>query len=254
VAVIDPPAFSIVIPMFNERAGATRCVERISLALEGLGGDSYFVVVDDGSTDGTGMLIDEMSLVIPLLRVVHHENNQGYGAALRTGARIASQLGAEWALFMDSDLTNPPEDIAKFLEQMTSDVDYVKASRYIERGHVIGVPLWRRAVSLFANVIARHAFNLPLTDLTNGFRAMRLETFLELPLQENGFPIILEEAYWASRKKLRCAEIATTLTNRGRDMRGSSFIYSPRMFYLYGRYLGKAVVYRVWSVLAQILG
>jgi dolichol-phosphate mannosyltransferase len=248
------PANAVVIPMYNEVAGARRCVETVLPELHKLGQDWFLIVVDDGSNDGTALLLDELRTANEGLRVVHQSVNRGYGAALRTGASLAAQLGAEWALFMDSDLTNPPGDISRFARAMTSSVDYVKASRYMVGGATNGVPFKRWLISRTGNLVAGRLMGLPLSDITNGFRAIRSRIFVDMPLKEQRFALIAEEAYWAARWRLRCAEIPTILANRDLALRGTSFRYSPKTFYAYGRFPLMAAAERgrrQWQVLTK---
>lgn len=235
------PRFSVVVPMFNESAGVERCLRAITTALAAFGGQWPLVVVDDGSADDTPELLDDLSRRIAGIRVVHHERNRGYGAALRSGALEAHESGAEWVLFMDSDLTNPPGHIGRFVSAASDEVDYVKASRYIAGGEVRGVPLRRRIISRAGNLAAARCFGLPLTDVTNGFRAIRVAAFVRMPLREVGFPIIAEEAYWAAKMGLRCREVPTTLGDRDVSLRRSSFSYRPRVLYAYARYPALAI-------------
>jgi glycosyltransferase involved in cell wall biosynthesis len=230
------PPLAVVIPMFNEEQGAQTCVEAVTEVLESGPGDARLIAVDDGSSDATPGLLDELAAAHPLLSVVHHETNKGYGAALRTGAETARSQGRPWVLFMDSDLTNPAADVLRFWPLMTDDVDLIKGSRYVAGGSQEAVPLRRRAVSVAGNTFARLASGLPVRDLTNGFRAIRAEAFLRMPLEERGFALILEEVYWASRMSLRCAELPTTLGTRAGDLRPSSFAYTPATLWAYGRY------------------
>jgi glycosyltransferase involved in cell wall biosynthesis len=197
---------------------------------------SHLVVVDDGSSDDTAGILDRFGAEVEGIHVVHHRGNQGYGAALHTGASKARDLGSEWVLFMDSDLTNPPGDIVRFKALLDGPVDYVKASRYVPTGGAVGVPWRRRAVSIVGNRVASVLSGVPVRDLTNGFRAIRTSAFLDMPLQERGFPIIMEELYWATRMGLRFAEVPTVLTNRAGDQRASSFGYRPAVLAAYMRY------------------
>jgi dolichol-phosphate mannosyltransferase len=227
-------ALAVVVPMLNERPGAERCIDRITEELMRIEVDGALVVVDDGSTDGTGPLLDRLAEARPGLRVVHHEHNRGYGTALRTGVAEAAHAGTEWVLFMDCDLTNPPEDIARFVAAMNPRVDYVKGSRYTRGGGMRGVPFKRRAISRVGNAFACRLFALPLSDVTNGFRAIRAASFLKMPLREDGFQMIMEETYWVRALGLRCAEIPTILTSR--ELGRSSFHYRLGVFYRYARY------------------
>lgn len=238
------PRLAVVIPMYNEQDGAAACVREVSSVLSTAPGDGQLIVVNDGSADQTRPVLVDLLAQHSCLSVAHHEQNSGYGAALRTGAELAAEQRRPWVLFMDSDLTNPPSDILRFWPLLTEQVDLVKASRYASGGSQHAVPLRRRAVSVAGNTFARLASGLPLTDLTNGFRAVRTETFLRMPLTERGFAVILEEVYWASRLNLRCAELPTTLGTRDARLRPSSFAYTPKVLWAYGRYPLRLVGHR----------
>jgi glycosyltransferase involved in cell wall biosynthesis len=229
------PALTVVVPVFNEGPGVVPCLHAVAVALRDLPPPSYLVVVDDGSSDDTPGIVDEFGDG-QSIHVVHHHENRGYGAALRTGAEKARDLGSDWVLFMDSDLTNPPADIARFRALLDGTVDYVKGSRYLPPGRVVGVPWRRRIVSVVANRVAAALSGARISDLTNGFRAIRTDAFLDMPLGERGFPIIMEELYWARRTGLRIAELPTVLTNRAGDQRASSFSYRPAVLCAYARY------------------
>ena len=236
-------ALAVVVPMFNERAGAKKCVEQITNALWSAVPDGVLIVVDDGSSDGTGPLLDDLcSQYGARLKIVHHGQNLGYGAALRTGARSAAEAGACWALFMDSDLTNPPSDIGRFAELAKGPVDYIKASRYAAGGAVVGVPFKRRVISRTGNWFAHLVIGLPLSDLTNGFRAVKVEPLLRMPLRERGFPVIMEELYWVKAFRLNVTELSTILSVRDGALRSSSFRYQPRVVWSYARYPLKSFI------------
>jgi dolichol-phosphate mannosyltransferase len=227
---------AVVVPMHNEEAAAERCVTEIGAVIAELNGDAVLVVVDDGSTDATAEILDRCRSIVPDLHVVVQERNGGYGAALRAGAAHAGSIGADWVVFMDSDLTNPPGQIRDFVDAIADDVDLIKASRYSPGGAVIGVPVGRRVVSRAGNVVARLLLGGPHRDPTNGFRAFRTNTYLELPLTEPGFSVIVEELYHARRLGLRGADIPTRLTNRASALRPSSFHYSLGQFWSYLRW------------------
>lgn len=229
-------ALGVVIPVYNEGEGVVQRLRQVADVLFAQPEPCHLVVVDDGSSDASRELLENLRRDSGDIEVVHHDVNQGYGAALRTGARRALDFGCEWVLFMDSDLTNPPTDVIRFHDLLGDSVDYVKASRYLPTGRVVGVPWQRRAVSVIGNRLAALLSGVPITDLTNGFRAIRTAAFLDMPLSERGFAIILEELYWARRMGLRLAEVPTVLTNRAAEQRSSSFGYRPAVLWSYGRY------------------
>lgn len=229
-------SLGVVMPMFNEEAGADECVNAVLPALAALGRKARLIVVDDGSSDRTREVLEQLAAGRDQLVIEAHEQNRGYGAALRTGAKAASHLGLDWVLFMDSDLTNPPSDIGRFAALIDGPVDYIKASRFEPGGSMSDVPARRRFLSLAANGVSRVAAGRGISDPTNGFRAVRTDAFLRMPLAERGFAIIMEELVWALRLRLRCSSLSTVLTSRDENLRPTSFSYSPSLLWRYGRY------------------
>jgi dolichol-phosphate mannosyltransferase len=222
--------------MFNEEAAAEACVRAVSAALDRLDRPSALIVVDDGSSDRTASILRELSSRFPRLILEQHERNQGYGAALQTGARVASERGYAYVLYMDSDLTNSPEDIPRFVQQMDAGVDVIKASRYSPGGGMKNVPWRRQAISAIGNMIARALFRLPIRDCTNGFRAVRTALLTQMTLSERRFPVIAEELYWCRFLARTYADVPVVLTSRQDSGKQSSFAYRPSVFWRYLRY------------------
>jgi dolichol-phosphate mannosyltransferase len=232
--------FGVVIPMYNEERGAEKCVRSVCAALAAIPSRNKLLVVNDGSGDRTGEILDRLAPEFPNLSVFHHERNLGYGGALRTGTRKAIEAGYDYALFMDSDLTNDPADIVKFVVQMDKGCDVIKASRYTAGGGMPGVPWKRRVISQAGNAVARILFGTGLRDCTNGFRAVRTSILARTNLQENGFPIIVEELYQCKFLARTFCEIPVLLTNRSEEQRPTSFSYKPETLRKYLSFAIKA--------------
>ena len=230
------PSVCVIVPMYNEEAGAERCVCTICPVLSELPVKAALAVVNDGSVDRTASLLASLAGRFDNLMVITHPRNAGYGAALRTGIARAAQAGFTYALFMDSDLTNNPADIPAFVEKMLEGCDVIKATRYSRGGTVSGVPAWRVAISRAGNSIARRLYGLPVADCTNGFRAVKLNVLRRMTLTESRFPIIMEELYYCKYLARSYAEVPVTLTNRREGQRPTSFRYRPRVFYDYLKY------------------
>ena len=236
------PSFAVIVPMFNEEQGAEECVKAVCAQLERLSNRTALIVVNDGSSDRTGAILDSITSGYGRLSVVHHQINRGYGAALRTGVDTGYQYGFEYALFMDSDLTNHPSDIARFAECMKAGTDVIKATRYSQGGRAEGVPFYRVAISAIGNRIARFLFRLPIHDCTNGFRAVKISLLVRTKLQERRFPVIMEELYWLKYMTRSFAELPVTLTNRSSEQRPTAFAYKPSVFYAYLKYPLRAFI------------
>ncbi len=186
-------AFAVVAPMFNEAVGAEAYVRAVVPVLSRIPNRNSLVIVDDGSSDGTGNILDGIRKQFPEIVVLKHELNAGYGAGLVTGTKYASDHGFDYVLFMDSDLTNPPDHIERFVGFMSQGVDLIKGCRYCPGGGVEGVPIMAYWISRIGNLTARFLFGGGVRDSTNGFRAIRTDKFLGMPLQERGFALIMEE-------------------------------------------------------------
>ena len=127
---------------------------------------------------------------------------------------------------MDSDLTNHPKYINAFIDKMCDGYDYIKATRYGKGGTVSGVSWKSRSLSIVGNYIAKYLYKLPLTDLTNGFRAVNLNIFKQMHLKESGFAIIMEELYYAKFITDSFCEVPYELTVRSREQGKSKFSYN----------------------------
>jgi dolichol-phosphate mannosyltransferase len=232
-------SLAIVVPMYNEILGCERCVKELLAAVPRLPMRTALVVVDDGSKDGTGELLDGLRASLGAFTVVHKPNG-GYGSALVAGARAALGEGYDYVLFMDSDLTNPPAHIERFVPAIRQGYDLVKGSRFAQGGDMNAVGWRRRAFSLFGNWVARAFFRMALSDCTNGFRAVRTEMFLHMPLTERGFAVIMEELFWAKYWGATVASVPTSLTERTADQRATAFSYRPAMLWSYFKYALRA--------------
>ena len=228
-------SFCVIVLMYNEEPGAEACVRSVCAVLNRIQYRNALLAVNDGSQDKTGEILLHLTRYFSKLHVVSHSVNMGYGAALRTGVKTAADQGYDYAIFMDSDLTNDPADIIRFVQKMEQGFDLIKASRYVGGGRMEGVPWKRRFISAAGNALASWLFGMGLHDCTNGFRAVKLSVLTRMNLRERGFPIIMEELYQSRFLVKSCCEIPVVLTNRTADMRPTSFGYTPEVF---GRYLG----------------
>jgi dolichol-phosphate mannosyltransferase len=241
------PSLAVVVPVYNEAATIERSVRSIAAAVEGYEGGAIVVAVDDGSADDSAEILERVAAEVDAVELVRHERNGGYGAALRTGARHARERGYDYAAFIDSDLTNPPEDLLVMARLAGEGHPYIKASRFVPGGTMASVPARRRLVSQLGNVVGAALFGGGLRDVTNGFRAVKLDVYEKWPLKERDFASIVEELYWARRSGVPVVEFATTLTARTGEQRVSAFPYSADLVRRYLRYGGLALVHRLRS-------
>jgi dolichol-phosphate mannosyltransferase len=235
-----PLNFCIVLPVYNESDGIVRCIGDIANHLKKINFSTGIIAVDDGSSDDSYALMASLAETIPNLFVVRHTKNGGYGMANRTGARIAFDQGFEYALVMDADGTQSVHYIDSFIPHMNAGIDFIKATRYSKGGGVIDVH-WKRVwVSKIGNKMAQYFMRVPLTDFTNGFRAIKTKIWRELLTQERGFEVLIEEVYLARKMGgLTFAEVPYTLTARPEEGAKSKFLYSLAVYKNYAQYLFK---------------
>lgn len=233
-------SLAVIIPMHNEELGLEACVRRVMGALRGLPIQASLLAVNDGSSDQTSPKLKRLSRKYGRLIVVDLKRNQGYGGAVTAGVREALKRRFDFGLVMDSDLTNDPKDIPRFLTALGPEVGCVKASRYVPGGRAKGVPLYRRLISKAGNTISSTLFAMGVKDTTNGFALYRLEVFRGVAFQEKSFSVILEMLYHLKRSGTICREIPVTLTSRAKGF--SSFVYRPVVFWDYFKWALKAAL------------
>ena len=237
--LLKKASFCLIIPMFNEENNVNKCVKSICEFLIKLENKSELLVVDDGSTDDTANKLSKLEKKYQNLKVKTHEENKGYGVANRTGSAYALSLNYKYVLYMDSDLTQNPKYIYDFLYFMDKDIDLIKATRYSPGGGTDGVGFRRKIISLVGNIIAKIFLRLPLTDYTNGFRAIKTKLLKDINFEENNFAYLIEEIKKVSRFAKTYAEVPYILSVRKDCESKSKFIYSTNVYFSYLKWLFK---------------
>jgi dolichol-phosphate mannosyltransferase len=188
------PYLSIIIPAYNEEQVIARHVTEVAEYLyRFLGREKEFeiIVVDDGSTDQTGAVLQSLADERPKLRVCRHSGNYGRGRALRTGFEHAR---GEFIVTLDADLSYSPDHIARLLLPLEqNDADIVLASAYHPDGSVVDVP-WKRAlISRMGNwLLSRSLSGHNLNTLTCVVRSYKKEVIDTLELFSDDKDIHLE--------------------------------------------------------------
>lgn len=234
----------VVIPMYNEETVARHSIQTILGYTRKIPCTMTILVVNDGSEDATESIVGQLTNEFENedLNLVSHAENIGYGAALRTGIQYVIEQHYDYALFMDSDLTNHPKYLKAFYEKMVEGWDYIKASRYGKGGATIGVPWQHRMLSAAGNLLVKVLYGLPLTDLTNGFRAVKVDILEKMALTEPGFSIIMEELYFVKFLAQSFCDIPYVLTSRKEGQGKSKFSYGPKTYYRYLKYPVKGLL------------
>lgn len=234
-------SLGIIIPMYNEEKGVEACIDSIMKVIIKLPVVKKLIVINDGSKDSTLKILQaKQGKYKTKLIIITYKKNMGYGGALQQGIKKAISLNLEYALFMDSDLTNDPKYIADFAKEIPNAYDCVKASRFIKGGSMKGVPLKRKLFSLLGSFIARNLFRIGIRDCTNGFRMIKLHRLRNIHFKENNFSLILEELYYLKRMHATFKEIPSILTSRKEGK--TNFTYTRQLLFSYLKYSLKALV------------
>jgi dolichol-phosphate mannosyltransferase len=230
------PSLGIVVPVYNEAATIERGSREIAAVAECYAGRAVVITVEDGSEDGSGAILDQLADEVEALDVQRRSENGGYGAALRTGSARAQALGLDYVAFIDSDLTNRPADLLRMGELARDGYAYIKASRFVPGGGMVGVFPVRRLMTWMASVFCRVLFRTTVRDPTSGFRAVRTDLVCSWPLREPGFASIVEEFDWALRSGFEPVEFPTIIGGRTDEQRKSSFSWTPGLILSYMRF------------------
>ena len=206
---------SVVVPTYNETENIPRLAQRLfGLGIPGI----RLVIVDDGSPDGTAAVARKLSgRYANRITVIEREGKQGLGTAYIVGFKQALDLGADYIVKMDADLSHSPEYIPDMLRQLDNS-DVVVGSRYTQGGGVD--PDWnfkRRFLSSFANRTIRVITGLKVKDVTSGFKAYRGSALQELDLSEfrcRGFGFQAEVAHACQRREFRIVEHPIIFSDR----------------------------------------
>lgn len=170
-----------MLPAFNEEANLGPLLRRLDQAMHEDDRQYQIIVVDDGSRDATSRVAEEHARHMPI-RIERHERNQGLGATIRDGLRIAVSMAnsEDVVVVMDADNTHSPGLIRNMLRVIHEGADVVIASRYQSGSYIRGVPFHRRALSFGARVLFQLSFPISgVRDYTCGYRAYRAPVLIE---------------------------------------------------------------------------
>lgn len=190
------------LPVYNEAEHVTTVLREVMRYA------SDILVVDDGSTDGTDQVLAE---ILPI-KVVRHEINRGYGAALRTAFSYAMAEGYDILVTIDCDGQHEPCRIPDFLAACTGDVDIVSGSRYLRRFPGDSEPpADRQRINQIITKELNRILGLALTDAFCGFKAYRVASLSGLELTEDGYAMPIELWVQSAKHGLKIVELPVPL-------------------------------------------
>jgi len=201
------PCLSVVMPVYNEEATVREIIE-VVLAQRPV---MQLVVVDDCSRDATWKVLQEFA-DNPRVTLIHHELNQGKGAALRTGfAHATSPI----VLIQDADMEYDPEEYHMLLAPILSKrADVVFGSRFQGGGPHRVLYFWHYLGNRFLTLCSNMATNLNLTDMETCYKVFRLEVLRQIKICENRFGFEPEITAKVSRLDVRIYEVPVSYYGR----------------------------------------
>ncbi|MGH9967472.1 MAG: glycosyltransferase family 2 protein [Pyrinomonadaceae bacterium] len=215
---------SVFFPAFNDAGSIVQLVKDGLAVLENLTDDYEVLVINDGSTDATSVVLAELTRSEPNVRVIHHERNMGYGTALRTGFRNAKK---DLIFYTDGDGQYDVRQLSELRHLLIEGVDVVNGYK-VRRADNSS----RKVFGAVYNQIARYLFRLPIRDVDCDFRLLRRSIIQDSDLTSSSGAICIELVY-----KLQAA--------------GAVFVETP--VFHYPRVHGESQFFTVGRVVRTVL-
>ncbi len=163
------PKYSIVIPAFNESARIPATLESVIACVRTNSWDAEIIVVNDGSSDNTAELVQNIAKEAPELRMIENPGNRGKGYAVRNG--VLHSLG-DIVMFTDSDLSAPILEAERLFAAIRGGADIAIGSRWLATSRQTHrQPLYRQIFGRCFNGVCRMVMRLPFADTQCGFKA-----------------------------------------------------------------------------------
>jgi glycosyltransferase involved in cell wall biosynthesis len=189
---------SVIFPAFNEEANIRCTIETVIKVLPKIARRWEIIVVNDGSTDDTALVCDELTARYPELKVIHHQQNRGYGAALKSGIMSANY---DLIFFSDSDGQFDFNELPQLI-CWSEDFDIIAGYRAKRQD-----PLYRRLNALGWNVLVRLVLGIKIRDIDCAFKLFRRSVFDHIQIRCVGAMVNTEIFAQAKRLGMRIRQV-----------------------------------------------
>jgi len=215
----DKHGLSVFFPAYNDAGTIASLVLVAHMTARTLTDDYEVIVVEDGSPDHTGLLLDEMAKSFPWLKVVHHEQNKGYGGALRTGFQTASK---ELVFYTDGDAQYDPRELRSLWNAFGPGVDFVNGFKMGRSD-----PFHRVVIGRVYHHFVKTMFGLKVRDVYCDFRLMKRSVFDKVVRERSSGVICVELMKKVQDHGFRIAEVGVRHFHRTYGK--SQFFNFPRV-------------------------
>jgi dolichol-phosphate mannosyltransferase len=203
----------IVIPSFNEAENIAALVIAVRAALPA----AHVLIVDDASPDGTARVVQRLATDDPQVHLLERAGKLGLGSAYVAGFSWGLERGYQRFFEMDADFSHDPGLLPAFAAALDAGADVVAGSRNVPGGAIEGWGPLRYLLSKGSSLYARTILQLPVQDLTTGFKAYTrraLERIDITSLRSNGYAFQVETSYRAVQRGLVLVEIPIRFVDR----------------------------------------
>lgn len=223
----------VIIPTYNEKEN----MENIIRAVFSLDKCFHILVIDDGSPDGTAMIVKKLQdkEFGDRLFLIERQGKQGLGTAYIAGFKWALQHQYEYVFEMDADFSHKPNDLPRLYAACHDDgADVAVGSRYVTGVNVVNWPMGRVLMSYFASQYVRFVTGISVHDTTAGFVCYRRRVLKTIDLDKirfKGYAFQIEMKYTAYRIGFKIKEVSVVFVNRREGTsKMSGGIFSEALF------------------------
>ena len=223
----------VIIPTYNEKEN----MEKIIRAVFSLDKCFHILVIDDGSPDGTAMIVKKLQKdeFGGRLFLIERQGKQGLGTAYITGFKWTLQRQYEYVFEMDADFSHSPNDLPRLYAACHDDgADVSVGSRYISGVNVVNWPMGRVLMSYFASKYVRFVTGISVHDTTAGFVCYRRRVLKTIDLDKirfKGYAFQIEMKYTAYKIGFKIKEVSVVFVNRREGTsKMSGGIFSEALF------------------------
>ena len=205
---------SVIIPARNEADNLPDCVIEISKELKDQKIQHEILVVDDGSSDKTKVIVTDLQLIIPEINYLKNTGDNGFGRAIRLGLE---NFSGDAVAIMMADRSDSPKDLVKYWNVLNGGVECAFGSRFLKGSKIYDYPKVKLLMNRIVNMMIKYAFKIKCNDVTNAFKMYKREVIegckpfisphfnltVEIPLKAviRGFSWKVVPISWKNRTK-----------------------------------------------------